>query len=340
VVSNSTDGLYHCTTRCVRQARLMGTDPVTKKDFSHRRQWVIERLELLASALAIDVCFFAVMANHLHVILRTWARRVKRMGTYEVARRWLRVCPGKRVLEAPWPEPTEEQVEALAKDKKKIKEIRKRLSSVSWFMSLLDENIARRANAEDNTKGRFWSGRFHCRLVDGPGALLTCGIYNDLNPFRAGECQMPHLGGHTSFALRLEASQGGQPCDWLAPLTLDPAALGEAPSDSGRRCSDKGLLPLTLEQYGELMAWAAAEAAEGKQTMPRELAEQAAAQIRNMGLNPAALRQLLESFPGPFRRMLGPPERMAEQASEVGLHWFQGVAQAGQVFTDGQHADE
>ena len=34
----------------------------------------------------------------------------------------------------------------------------KRLCDLSWFMKRLDEYVARRANAEDGVKGRFWEG--------------------------------------------------------------------------------------------------------------------------------------------------------------------------------------
>ena len=35
-------------------------------------------------------------------------------------------------------------------------EYRKRLMNISWLMKMLNQNIAFRANAEDNCKGHFW----------------------------------------------------------------------------------------------------------------------------------------------------------------------------------------
>ena len=132
IVRDGEPGLFHCWSRCVRRAYLLGKDPLTGRNHTHRRQWVFERLELLAANFVIDTCFFAVLANHLHLVLRTTPRLVKRMGTWEVARRWLRVFPGRRVLDGKWVQPTEQQVQALAEDKEKIKQIRKRLASISW----------------------------------------------------------------------------------------------------------------------------------------------------------------------------------------------------------------
>ena len=37
---------------------LMGNDPCTGEDYTHRRDWVMERLRLLVSCFAIDVGFF------------------------------------------------------------------------------------------------------------------------------------------------------------------------------------------------------------------------------------------------------------------------------------------
>jgi hypothetical protein len=49
-------GVYHCMARCVRRAFLCGVDPLTKHDYDYRKEWIRERLELLASVFAIDIC--------------------------------------------------------------------------------------------------------------------------------------------------------------------------------------------------------------------------------------------------------------------------------------------
>ena len=49
-------GVYHCMARCVRRAFLCGVDPLTKHDDDYRKEWIRERIELLASVFAIDIC--------------------------------------------------------------------------------------------------------------------------------------------------------------------------------------------------------------------------------------------------------------------------------------------
>ncbi|AMV32663.1 hypothetical protein VN12_11100 [Pirellula sp. SH-Sr6A] len=199
--------LVHCYHRCVRRAFLTGIDELTQKDYTHRREWIRQRLESLASVFGIDVLQYSVLSNHLHVILRNRPDVVKTWSDVEVATRWLRLFPGTRILDV-LAEPNEEDVRSAVANPEKIQEYRSRLSDISWFMRSLAEVIARRANAEDECSGCFWDGRFKAkRLLDEAG-LLACAMYVDLNVLRANLAATIELSMHTSVFDRIEAAKG------------------------------------------------------------------------------------------------------------------------------------
>lgn len=61
---------YHCCSRTVRRAYLTGFNEHSGQSYEHRRGWINEQILSLAAIFAIDVASFAVMSNHLHLVVR------------------------------------------------------------------------------------------------------------------------------------------------------------------------------------------------------------------------------------------------------------------------------
>ncbi|MGZ3317962.1 MAG: transposase [Isosphaeraceae bacterium] len=256
-------GVYHCVQRVVRRAFLCGVDPVSGNSYDHRRAWIRDRLEYLAGLFGVEVAAFAVMSNHVHVILRNRPDMVALWTDQEVALRWLTIFPG-RVCTKPDPapasalaafsaptaeqarslspgtpalppagEPTdslEQAVALLSADPALVATLRGRLSSLSWFMRALAEPIARRANREDHCSGRFWEGRFKSQRLLDEAALLACSVYVDLNPIRAGLADRPETSELTSAHERIMVLLQDIPAK-PDTAAVDTGPMAAAPAD-------------------------------------------------------------------------------------------------------------
>ena len=79
---------YHCMARCVRRAFLCGDDHFSGQNYDHRKQWIVDKLKELAGIFAIDICAYAVMSNHYHVVLRVDAEKANAWSKKEIIDRW------------------------------------------------------------------------------------------------------------------------------------------------------------------------------------------------------------------------------------------------------------
>ena len=154
---------YHCTSRCVRRASLCGRDAVTGKCFEHRRQWIEDRILALAEVFAIDVCAYAVMSNHHHLVLHINKPKALQWTNHEVCERWQQLYKGtlltqKFLRNEPL---TEAELHAV---NERLDLWRIQLCDINWFMRALNEPIARQANAEDQCTGRT-DKRHPCHLA-------------------------------------------------------------------------------------------------------------------------------------------------------------------------------
>ena len=179
---------YHAWSRCVQRAFLCGIDPVTKKNYDHRRAWIEGLIEYQASIFAVDVGNYNILSNHHHLLVRTRPDISLTWSDEEVAWRW----------KAAWPkwtgdhweaQPQDEDIRRLLAEPKRLAAARRNLASLSWFMARVKEPIAKQANAEMERTGHFFEQRFKCRRLEDPPAVLTCSVYMDLNQLAAGQAQ-------------------------------------------------------------------------------------------------------------------------------------------------------
>ena len=145
---------YHCISRCVRRAFLCGKDQYSGQCYEHRRQWIIDKIKILSSLFAIDICAYAVMSNHYHLVLHVDNNKILSWLMDEVIDRWFEIF-GCNLLVKRY-----KKGESLsAVERNALSDIvelwRSRLGDISWFMRCLNESIARQANLEDHCKNRF-----------------------------------------------------------------------------------------------------------------------------------------------------------------------------------------
>ncbi len=194
---------YHCVSRCVRRAYLCGQDQVTGQCYEHRRSWIQDRLRVLSSLFTIDLCAYAVMSNHYHVVVKLGSS--EQLSDTEVMARWLTLFKGPLLVQRL----AAGHALSLAQ-RKTVEDIiavwRSRLQDLSWFMKCLNEPIARQANQEDGCTGHFWEARFKSQALKSEQALLSCMAYVDLNPIRAGMAKTPETSDYTSLQERVLSS--------------------------------------------------------------------------------------------------------------------------------------
>jgi REP element-mobilizing transposase RayT len=229
---------YHCISRCVRRAFLCGKDSHTGFDFEHRRQWIVDRIRLLCSVFAVDLCAYAIMSNHYHIVIRIDVAQVKEWPNEEVARRWMQLFTGPTLMHQYLGNADLSQAE-LKCVAGLFTTWRERLCDLSWFMRCINEPIARLANREDHCTGRFWEGRFKSQALLDERAVLACMAYVDLNPIRASMAKAPEQSDYTSIQERILHPK----CSILRPFA--------GHDDVG--------IPYSLKDYLELVDWGGRE---------------------------------------------------------------------------------
>jgi len=318
---------YHCISRCVRRSWLWGLDEYAGKDHSHRKGWIQDRLRLLSGVFAIDLCAYAVMSNHYHVIVHIDRRRASAWSIEEVIARWS--------LLFRLPLLVDRLQQGLASDVEKesalaiVERWRARLYDVSWYMKCLNEHLARRANVEDQCTGRFWEGRFKSQALLDEAGLLTAMAYVDLNPVRAGVAATPEDSDFTSVFDRVK--QFARPMDSV-PSSQDDCLLPPLMPFSKEAASGQPSIPFSLPEYLALLDWTGRMIHAGKRgAIDKDLPQI----VRRLNIDAEVWSASMKPHGNVFGRALGRLDRMRLHAETLGQCWIRGVQQAKRLYSYG-----
>jgi len=314
---------YHCVSRCVRRAFLCGADESTGRNYEHRRQWIEDKLLELAQIFALDICAYAVMSNHYHVVLYINQDQAENWNMDDVINHWHNLFTGNLISQRYM------RGDALSKAESKllgqsVKIWRERLMDISWFMRVLNERIAREANAEDGCTGRFWEGRFKTQALLDEAALAACMAYVDLNPIRAKMAKTPETSDHTSIKQRIKkAQQVANPDQYKQQLqNLMPFA------GNPRKNIPKGL-PFRLTDYMELVDWSGRIIREGKRG---SISEQASPILQRLNIEMKHWHYLTQHYESSFKGLVGSAFKLKQVCQTLGYSRTPGLRACKEFF--------
>ncbi len=326
LVSMAVTPYYHVIGRCVRRAFLCGVDSLSGRSYEHRRNWVVERLAVLSSIYAIEVCAYAVMSNHYHLVIKLNPELADTWSNDEVLDRWCSLYAGSLLVQR-YRAGESLGVGELSVVSQFVDLYRKRLADLSWFMRGLNHDIACRANAEDNCTGHFWEGRFKSQALLDEQALISCMAYVDLNPIRAGMSDTPEQSDYTSIQQRIDELEKD-----TATKTINPESLSNViPSLLGftARLDDDQGLPFSLTDYLELVDWS------GRAIHPHErgkIADAVPTVLLRLGIAPDHLLRYLSRQEQGFAQVMGKVTTIRNAAHQLSASFLKGIAAANRLF--------
>jgi REP element-mobilizing transposase RayT len=311
---------YHVVARCVRRAWLWGLDEYAGRDYSHRKTWVLERLAQLTSVFAIDICAYAVMSNHYHLVLYVDQLRAQQLSEREVVDRWAQLYGFPRSVTR-YLDGEAGEVEA-GLSRSLISLWRTRLYDISWFMKCLNEHLARRANAEDQCTGKFWEGRFKSQALVDEAGLLTAMAYVDLNPIRAGIASTPEESEFTSIHERIRRHTNLEDGAFVQSAVVPLRSFRSAQVR-------KGGLPCETEHYLELVDWTGKILRRDKSgaidgSLPPIM--------QRLRIDPEAWQAAMHPNGNVFGRAMGRLDNLRLHACTLGQSWVRGLQVARSIY--------
>jgi REP element-mobilizing transposase RayT len=323
LVSLESTPFYHCFSRCVRRAWLCGEDPYTGQNFEHRRQWVLDRLRQLSDIFTIDICAYAILSNHYHVVLHVDKEKATSWSKRQVITQWTQLYKGHLLVDRYLAGDTMSRAERAALSEL-LEEWRLRLYDISWFMRCLNEHLAHKANEEDHCKGRFFEGRFKSQALLDEGALLTSMSYVDLNPIRASIAETPEDSDYTSIQERIKAYIHNQELDKSKQQHI-PESTKLFPLIRSKGNEPLNGIDFDEEDYFRLVDWTGRAIRDDKKgSVPKELSPI----LERLQLNPDAWLRSIKSYNRNYFTAVGAIDRIKAYAQSLEQQGFQGQSAA------------
>ncbi len=306
---------YHLVNRCVRRAFLTGDDPYTKKNYDHRRQWMVDRIHFLSSIFTLEIAAFAIMSNHYHIVVFVDENEAKSLSYVEIIDRW-QLLFGLHPLVERWYSGNASSQAEIDGAIEIVEKWRSRLMDISWFMRCLNENIARRANEEDKCTGRFWEGRFKSQALLDDKAIITCMAYVDLNPIRSKIATCAEDSDFTSIQER--CTKPNTPNEVSNnPLKIKPL-LGFIGSEYNDQA--KGIA-YSLTDYLALVDWSGRIVKEGKRG---KISDDAKPALKRLGISGKDWQAVSAHFGSRYHRAVGTLEELHQYANHIDKKWVAG----------------
>jgi REP element-mobilizing transposase RayT len=322
---------YHCISRCVRRAFLWGEDSFSGKNYEHRKAWVIARLRALADVFAIEICAYAVMSNHYHLVLRVDREKAEAWRHDKVIAQWEKLFKLPLLIERYRRHETATRAETKEAERL-IATWRHRLTDISWFMRSLNEHLARQANEEDGCSGRFWEGRFKSQALLDEAAVLTCMSYVDLNPIRAAIAATPEEADFTSIQQRIRHYQRKSKQTTKQKADSTPVPL--MPLVKQRHDRHKNAIGFTQTDYLQLIDWAGRAIREAKRGA---ISEQAPPILQRIGLESERYLEHLKGKAATEKpTMLGHLEQIRQVVESLGRSFIKGIGEARRLYRSSQ----
>ena len=183
-LKNDGEGFYHVGTRCVGRAMMFGDD-----DKTH----IVDQILRMAKFCGMEVNTYAVMTNHIHILLHVLPKR--ELSDDELIARVASLYGRAKAedLRVEWAEWRRVGgTAALQRVEEERNTLLRRMGDLSIYMKELKQWISRDYNKKVGRIGTLWEDRFWSNLLEDSAATLTkVAYYIDCNAVRAGIVERP-----------------------------------------------------------------------------------------------------------------------------------------------------